>query len=133
MLKKFMIAISLLIVFLFLFSPSISAIQLNTIENSFVREFNEKKIDLNQFDIINIEQIPDHPILYYIIYIIYLYRLISAYSLFDKSIGFENVGEIPQMYIKHPLLFILAIALMFRADMWDIMWSSIASKMGWNW
>ncbi len=134
--NKIIVVGSVFIIILFLFVPSIPAIQFKTVEGSVSNDFinHIKNIDLKNLEIVeNLDEFPDHPILYYIVMIIYRFRIISAYYLFNNSIGFEYYGEIPQLYIKHPLLFVLAIVILFRGEMWGSFWESIANKMGWNW
>ncbi len=133
--KKIVVS-SVFIIILFFLLPSIPAIQFKTVEESVYNDFinDIKNIDLKNLKIVeNLDEFPNHPVLYYIVMIIYYFRIISAYYLYNNSIGFEDYGEIPQLYIKHPLLFIIAIVLLFRADMWDSFWKTIANKMGWNW
>ena len=75
--KKAMIIGSLFVIILFLLMPSTSAIQLNAVENAVYNDFlsQNKNIDFKELkDIENIEELPDHPILYYFVLLVFYSR-----------------------------------------------------------
>ena len=134
--KKAMIIGSLFVIILFLLMPSTSAIQLNAVENAVYNDFlsQNKNIDFKELkDIENIEELPDHPILYYFVLLVFYSRYFRFAVYLSLSLDITWEGNIPDITTKHPLLLLWGGLFFFRAEMWDDLWYFIANKMGWNW
>ena len=134
--KKVMIVGSLFVIILFLLMPSTSAIQLNAVENAVYNDFLSqiKNIDFKELkDIENIDELPDHPILYYFVLLVFYSRYLRHYVYLYISVDWIWEGHIPDITVKHPLLLLWGILFFLRAETWADFWDFIANKMGWDW
>jgi hypothetical protein len=135
MLKKFVMGLSIFFIFLFLINPSANAIKFDVIKNNILDE-NVNQLKKNEFRDLKliIEPIKyPHPFLFYFVMSISFFRFIRFLILFTFSTEYVQSGFWPELKIKHPLLYMHALVLFFRFQIWYFFWHSLAEKMDWNW
>jgi len=132
--KKILIG-SLLVLTLLLLMPSIPAIQQKTIEDA-IQYSIEKQLTITEIKgILKEEQLPKHPILFLIVWIIASFRVSRALFLYDKSAEwiYEGGWHGPYLEIKHPLLFLRFLMLIFTIEIWFGFWEGISYLLDWDW
>ncbi len=127
--KKILIG-SIIAVVVLVMMPSIPAIQQKIIEE---RTYNNLVEQLNLKDVREIKGLEriKHPFLFLIYYVILVSRLTRGWIYLGISSDWDGYWPGPE--IKHPLLFIRSLMLLFSVDYWIIFWSIISHIMKWNW
>ena len=128
--KKILVGTALVFVVLLL-TPSVSAIQMKTIEDITYDDIQEK---LNDFvnQILQEKNILDdikHPFLYEIVSLFFILRTEIGFNLLSKSsyLGYDGV------VIVKPIIFIYGMWLFTSAFFWLAFWANISISLGWEW
>ena len=131
--KKILLG-SIIAVAILLLMPSIPAIQLNNIEDV-IQDNLEKQPSLTEIkEIITGEQLPRHPILFLMVWMIAAFRLNRAWYLEEISSEWVNEnGWNPHLEITHPLLFLRFLMLFVTIEMWFGLWEGISYLLDWDW
>jgi hypothetical protein len=107
-------------------APSINASTTKTIfENN-----NNVPLKTPQSDVKRTDSIK-HPLLFIIVYSIYLSRILRGWTLYVNSWK-DNGAWLPPSLI-HPLLAIRGLWLVATVMYWCIFWNYISQSNGWNW
>jgi len=123
---------SLLFVILFLITPSIPAIQLNTSNTTIKRYQSDLKTEIQTPTSKNILNLPEHhALLYLFVRTIAYFWLIRVLILL--LISTESNEEDPIPHITHPLIALRAALLLNRIDWWLVIWYEISMKYEWGW
>jgi hypothetical protein len=92
----------------------------NQSENIFSKRVNELSVKGN---------LTRHRILLIFVEILFLFRYVRSSNLLEKSMVWE--GHFPEL--KHPLLYLRGMWLMFKSAIWIGFWIDISEGMDWNW
>jgi hypothetical protein len=138
MLKKIIVAMSFFIVILFLITPSIQAIRFEIVKDAVYEDCinqMENKINENLKNIKYLKEVTEypHPFLFYIVMLILYLRFLRFLIYYLISTEYDQSGFWPELKIKHPMIYFLAIILSFRIEIWYVFWYKLSEKMGWNW
>jgi hypothetical protein len=99
-------------------APSINAIQLDGIKNK-INTYDNKDLRLK------------HPLLFSIVYGLYLFRVIRIIALYEFS---TEPGEyFPEHKVIHPLVYIRFLILFLTTQLRGQLWFSFSEKFGWDW
>ena len=136
--KKILIG-SLLVFALLLLMPSIPAIQQRMVEEGVKQEIQEKleTITLDDLKDITVLDNMKHPILYYIVILIW-YVKILRYDIneFISEKTYE-IGPFGRIMILNPILYYICVIrfniLFSQTILWIARWSFISETLGWNW
>ena len=133
---KLIIKCSVFFVLLLLLIPSLSAIQIKSVENTVKNELMETNGTLDFRELkerINLVNISKHSILFIIVYAIYTLRILRTMILFELSTEVDWTGWQPVYEIIHPLLYQRAMWLGETAGMWLGLWYYISQFFNWGW
>jgi len=123
---------SIFFVTLFLISPSIPAIQLNTSNTTIQRYSSDLKTEIQTPISKNILELPEHHALLYLLVLSITYFWLIRFLIL-YMISTEPNEEDPIPHITHPLIALRAALLLNRIDWWLVIWNEISKHYGWGW
>jgi hypothetical protein len=125
--KKKILFGGIFVLALLLLMPSIPPIQINTIKEAVQQNVYELKTKTGMIDIEKLQELPNHILLFLIIFTITKFRFTRFKLNFLYSIS------PPFIQIIHPLLLMRSIFLLIRYSFWIDIWIKVSEKLGWNW
>jgi hypothetical protein len=134
--NRFVVLFSVFVVFLIVLLPSLSAVQIRSVEKTFQSKSIEQKdiIDIKDFGYkLKVDCFPKHPILFSFVKTIFVFRMFRAYIYFYYSMEYHYDGWQPYWEIIHPLLFIRCWMLFMTCELWYEFWSNLSDFYGWDW
>ena len=123
---------SVLVLTLLLLMPSISAIQFKTFKNKIQNDFFTQKqnADLIDSKSIILEEIPDHPILFFWVMFSFHFRLSRAEFFMRIS---SKMDEDLNLQVSHLFLWFWSIILIYGTLTISDFWWDLAEENEWNW
>jgi len=123
---------SILFVTLFLITPSIPAIQLNTSNTTIQRCLSDLKTEIRTLTSKNILELPEkHPLLFLFVISVLYFREFRCNLLF--KISTEPDTEAPGWEVVFPILFFKWFLLSVRTFEWNRFWTFVSNYFGWGW